>query len=439
MNNINVIFLLVGFVIYFVRPRYVPFYYLIWPTGLLFLTDMFFPLKREDYDVVIIFYSVIYIWGCCGLTILFNYKRHRKREQKIFILLLMFLAYLFAIVIYRRGTVSSFFVWMMQYVAFVPLWLYVKYNNLNFLFYKRYIVIALCIEILIVFIQKATGIMPSFSSGMFAENNTVNIVGTFNRYNTFSDNCSLLLLSLVFINEKESGFIPRWLFVTLVIVGSILVFSSGARTVLIAYAVAVFLLVLLKFKNNRFAIVLGCAILFYMYSTNVFLLKENVSGNSDGSNYDRFYKLVEISQGRVDMSSETTLYLSFLLYDEFVSNPIIGPGKLFSSSNGYGGIITRTETMADSCNMLYICETGIIGVIFLVSFLVLIIKESRERLYPIVFVIYLLIVAVTDYGLFQGISSIYFIFVSYFTSPASESIQFHRLGTGKSVNSIDKG
>ena len=264
-----------------------------------------------------------------------------------------------------------------------------------------------------VFVQRTTGIYPSYTDGAIAENGAINIVGTLRRYNAFAENCGLLILSLIFIYFRDRKFISTLMLLLLILVGSYWIFIAGARTVLVAYVASLFVIVFFQYRKAGIVISI-CGVLF------LFLFSPLLKGQlSQLDNFDRFENLVEVSNGDVDMTSHTTLSLSVLLYEEYISstqNIIIGPGQLFTSSFGYQGMITTEETMADSCEMLYLCETGLIGAVFLITFLVLIINGGGKRLFPMALVIYLLIVAVTDYGLFNGACAIYFLFVADYSS-----------------------
>lgn len=412
------ILFLLGLIVYFFKPKYVPLYYLLWATMVfVFPFDLLFPMTFEESAQVGHVHSTNYIWLCGLLTILRNINKWDSDNYKIVFVLFLLFTFVF-VVGFLRGTLIPFQGWLRTYFCFVPLWIIIKSGNIDFKSYGKYVVLAICIEFFLVSFQTIMGIFPSYSNGQYAENGAVNIVGTFKRYNDFADNQSLLVLSLLYIYNKDPKFISRPVFFVFFVVGLILVTLAGARTELIALVVSLSLTIWGLFPKWRKKIVIGgiVAVLLLISGYNISLEKDTTSSAND-SNYNRQRELLDFLEGDMDVAEESTFLLTVFLVREYISYPdkiLTGPGLLFTSSNGYHGMVMKDYLAADSFLALFLCETGIIGYFLLFSFLYLIVKHSKEKLFPMTMLMYLFLVSITDYGLFQGQSAIYWLFVVYY-------------------------
>jgi hypothetical protein len=128
------------------------------------------------------------------------------------------------------------------------------------------------------------------------------------------------------------------------------------------------------------------------------------------STINRQMEMVSSASDRNYFKESSTLALTFLLLDEYVSdaeNLLTGPGKLFKSKYGYQGIICVDGVMYDSDFMLYVCETGLVGLLFLSLFVYFIVQSCRVKVVSISFISFLLFVSVTDFGLFEGRGAVY--------------------------------
>ena len=179
---IHLFFFVVGIILFLTKPKYVPLYYVLWPTMFDFFIDLFFPIKYEEYVNAGAVYSRDYIWFCSLLLIIFVFDTFKTKDRRTIYALGLFVVYI-TILGLSRGSLREFQGWVRGYICFIPLWILMKYRNISFIEYKKYIYFALILEISVSIIQLMTDFYPTFSNGHFAENGTRNIVGTFARYN----------------------------------------------------------------------------------------------------------------------------------------------------------------------------------------------------------------------------------------------------------------
>lgn len=418
----NYVIFVIGIMIFLFYPRFVPLYYLLWNTMFAFILDIIIPVSYEEYSLGHSI-SMYYIWLCALISIPMRHKMICRCDRLILLFLISFLFYIISLGL-SRGTSLSILFWIIDFFCFVPLWILMKQKNIKFRTYSSYIVFAIIIEVLIVAFQFATGYYPSFTGGAIAENGATNVVGTLVRFNEFADNVSLLLLSLIFIRRYDKSSISSIFYYFSLISCFILVYIAGARTELVAIILA--LVLYLYFGNPQIrkkmiiVSICGVAILCLAYTT----FSDSITIGSE-ENSARQQELLDFALGDVDVSEGSTLSFSAVVLAEYFSdkkNILTGSGKLFASPNGYSGIVTESEFRWDCFDALFVAETGLIGVLFLFIILYLIIKQSTDKIMPTILVIYLLTVSLTDYGLFQGNSAIYFLFVAYYCN----SVKMHK-------------
>ena len=98
---------------------------------------------------------------------------------------------------------------------------------------------------------------------------------------------------------------------------------------------------------------------------------------------------------------QTTLGLSYIVLYSLPDNPLFGPGKLLQSG-GYGGFISRENgNDTDATLAIYICETGIIGVLLLLIVYYIVLKKvgNNNILSNLIF-LFLSLITIADAGLF---------------------------------------
>ncbi len=417
MEFINICFFIIGVFVFAFRPKLTPIYYLLWPTFFIFVSSIFFSLTYEvanDSER----YAMNYVWLCACMTIILRFKSYNKTDKLIILLLGILVFYIFLLG-YTRGALKLFQSWARGYFCFVPLWLIMKSHNISFDNYRRYIYFALLFEVVLGIIQVSTGMFyPSYTDGEIADNGTVNITGSLTRYNYYADNVSLLVLSafyLIIMKYKAIGNIDKGICI-LVVLGIIIVSLSGARTELIALLVSIPLLVLSLFKQKRKIIIKTCivfGIIISFFGSALSFSSDDFRAQQGENNYFRQLMILDYFSGEKSLTESSTFFFSAVLLNDFFSDPskmMTGPGKLYTTTSGYGGVVTSKEWMWDCFLALLLCEMGIIGYAFLTLFLYLIIKDTHNIFISLGVLLYLLLVSVTDYGLFHGVSAIYLLF-----------------------------
>jgi hypothetical protein len=129
------------------------------------------------------------------------------------------------------------------------------------------------------------------------------------------------------------------------------------------------------------------------------------------------------------LNEQTTMYYTVYVLSYFPDSPIIGPGLLFQSPKGYGGVVSVEEANLTDCTLaLRICETGLIGVLlfFLIYYNVLRKLCGNTKGARLVFY-YMLIVTITDPGIF--FLGNYLGFISLVLIEKSDGLSQRRLKT----------
>ena len=199
---------------------------------------------------------------------------------------------------------------------------------------------------------------------------------------------------------------------------------SGARTQLLAMTVTMSIILFDKISRRmRFP--------FIVLMISVFFLFQNVNNEGqtfENANLNRQMELMKIKTESNYLSQGSTSQLSFYLLNEFISSPqtyLTGPGKLFTEVRGYGGRVMRGGLMYDSFLLIFLCETGFIGIVLLTLCLFSILKKCRFNRNAMAILLFLLIVSVTDWGFFEGYSVIYFLFIIKYINGKTEDLQRH--------------
>lgn len=405
----NILFLIIGIYLYFKRPIYSIYFYVLWCTVFSYLCDFIVPMGFQDaYKFPQM--ALRYIWLCGLVHIILEFTNSNKEKSGKIILTITFFFIFFIVMLGEvRGTLKPLALWLMSYFAFIPLWLIICTEKIDIALYEKYIRWALIIELSLGVMQWAGYGYASFVE-QISGNGLRTIAGTFQRYNAYAENLSLLLLSYIMIvvmYDCGSKRIHKYL----CLISYIMIFLSGARaqSVAIIFSSALLLFFYIRKKGRRI-LWLFIAGVFILLIINISFPNHYLARENSESTINRQMEMVSSASDRNFFKESSTLALTFLLLDEYLSdseNILTGPGKLFKSKYGYQGIICVDGVMYDSDLMLYVCETGLVGLFFLSLFVYYIVQSCSLKVVSISFVSFLLFVSVTDFGLFEGRGAVY--------------------------------
>lgn len=264
----------------------------------------------------------------------------------------------------------------------------------------------LYIEIVLGLLQPFSNIF-NFSTALEGDGvMTTYVNGTFVRNNIFIEFLTPLAILLIYEECIRKGKFTNWCaFISCIVL--YLTFNTGVRTALIAIVPVILIVfyqainVKIQKKTDRLLFVM----LFLFALFTGFNLLNNVANNigttytqNATSSLERQNVLASIINDENFASEQTTLKLSYDVLEYFSKSPITGPGLLFKG-NGYAGYISmEAGNVTDATLAIYVCETGILGVIFFIYLYMMILRRGT-RCTNLIF-LYLLIVTIADPGLF---------------------------------------
>lgn len=411
----SIILYVFGFVLFISKKKEFILSYLI-------LWVCFAPLLYHliiGFDDVSNYYNIIQWAKYLGLTIfLFSFKiRNIKFFSILYVLLFIVLLYSIFLSLYRGVSIFSTvkFVFGSFFEVLILLGLYKSKINKDSL--VKLFNFILIVEVFFAIFQYFTGFRfyPVYNDIAGAE-----VSGTFIGANLLSEFVPLILYVLIYIEDYKKRRISAYHWVLFFLV-SFMVFISGVRMALICHTLISTILVIkvyrlnLLFKRNPIPMIVISSILVYfgymVFSS--FLGQSEVSfDNQVSSAVERQNVLTSIFLQDDYLSEHTTLYYTFFVLSFLPNNPIFGPGLLYMSPSGYGGVVNSTSSALTDCTMaIYICESGIIGVLlFILIYTQLIKKLCHNSFGAKLLLAYLLILTITDPGIFFVAN--YLIFIS---------------------------
>lgn len=236
------------------------------------------------------------------------------------------------------------------------------------------------------------------------------LTGSFIGANIYAEFLSLVLFFVMYADGVKTKRITPLNFVLFIFV-TIIVLYSGVRMALISHILFFGILLICIYSKNKViirykrpVITIGCILCFLFVTViSTYISNSEVSYDSQVSNsLERQNVLVSIFLNDDYLLEHTTLSLSAIALSFFDLNPLFGPGLFFSSPAGYGGMINQTSSNYTDCTLaLYLCEVGIIGIVFfLLTYYSVLFKICKSNYGPNLAFLYLLVVTVTDTGIF---------------------------------------
>ena len=414
LTGIALGYLLIGvFLIFFKKGKYVIPYILFLNIYSAWITDMVFPLEQGDHRIFDGI-SKYYTYFC---FVVFFLLKKKKGVDLSLIYAFGFTALYFILIYTLRGTgpivgvkfaVSTFGSVMLFYVL-----LFMKPHNRMI---RKIVKWNLIIQLVIGGFQ-FLGLLH-FHMNVGATSVFTNyITGSFTGNNYYAEVLSLMMILLCTFDYRDYGKLaPTSVFVIVLVL--VVVLYTGVRTALLADIIALVVLFYIFNKDKPFfktRFLVGVAIIgvfaFFLYQTanqDVMI----VDRNAENSIERQLNGVRQISDR--DNIEVSTIGLSLILWNYFIDSPIIGPGLFFASPAGYGWIIAEdTANSTDATILFYMCETGLIGVLFFFLIYGLALKKFNRYKGAYIAFIYIMLISITDAG-FMGFAYIIYLYLSIY-------------------------
>lgn len=403
-----VFLLLLGLVVYKSHSKYLYHYLLIWMCFGPVVINVFFTIKTEYYNI---FTWIIYLGYIIALDTIVKRGFGNKWNKRVLYLIIILVVYYTSLSFLRGTSMISSLKYITGHVAFLFFLCLISLIKHDVRSLMKLIKKIVYIELILALLQPYTDLL-NFHAALHGDGVMTTFVnGTFIRNNIFVEFMTPLVMILLYYDYKINNKIKIGNII-LVCVGLYVTYNSGVRTATIAIfpIILIFLYYRLesvfKFKTKRgrvVALLISSSIFYMGYSFINQIAKDTgvtYTQNATDSS-ERQTVLLSMLNDEDFAEEQTTLGLSFVVLSTFWENPFIGSGKLLQGK-GYGGFISiDAGNETDATLAIYLCETGVIGVVFLFFiYFTIIYKVGNDYMLTKLIFIYLLIVTISDPGIF---------------------------------------
>lgn len=404
--------------VYFFYSQYLFHFLLLWICFSPLILNIVYTIEEDEYYKILAWTTYL-----SYVIAILEYGRNKVRNKwqgVLIISILSLISYYILLSIFRGTSMMDSLKYMIGNVGFLISLTFItnkkcKIHSLISLIRKIVI-----FELVLSLLQPYTDLL-NFHAALHGDDVMTSMVnGTFIRNNVFVEFIIPLVMLLVYYDYQISQKImPNDILIVLITL--YVVYDSGVRTALVAilpviiYVFYVLLGFIFKTKKSRmFAMLFFCICMCSVYFfVNNMAEQTGVTYTKDATDSsERQAVLLSMINDSDFAEDQTTLGLSFVVLSTLSENPIIGSGKLFQG-NGYGGFISKDEgNITDATLAIYLCETGLIGIILLSFIYYVLLKKigGDNNLSRLIF-IYLLLVTIVDSGLFF-IGNIILLFIS---------------------------
>lgn len=395
-------------VLFYKKGEYLIQYLYIWILFSPVLYSIITYLSITDYWIIITWNNRLVL--LVFLIIIFSKKKHINQIKKTFFIYIFFcLYYIFTSLLRGVGFIESIQYSYGCYLSLVCLpIIFTLKTDCNKLI--KFLDVILWSEIIIGLIQVK---FPSLNYNSVIETCSDGfspLCGTMHGNNTYSEYILCLWYAMTYIHLRLKSFniynVIQSIFVLYLLI------QSGIRIVLVAaFPLYTYLFVRFYLKNNGKTNKLRLLYTCITISLCLFLIIKTFAGigvtytNNATSNIERTAVIASVFLDNSYLLTHTTFALTYDVLKYLPINYIFGPGLLYINS-GYDGYINfLAGNVTDATLAIYICETGIIGLIFLIFFIRNIYKNYCESNKSILFlIISLLLLSITDSGFFTGVN-----------------------------------
>lgn len=402
-----IILFIIGLWIYRSYPQYILHYVLLWICFAPWIINLGYSIEEEDYWNILTW--AVYLSYAIAITDIARNKVKDKWIKKIFFLMSC-LVLVYSMLSFFRGTsfISSlkYIVGNTGFLVSLSV-IYLKQSELKSLI--KLIRAIVYFELALAFIQPFTDLL-NYEAVLSGDDVMTSIVnGSFIRNNVFIEFLTPLVMLLVYVDyQRHKKVLLRSVVVILFLLYE--TYNTGVRTALVAILPIIiymfYHLLGFFFKTPKSRILAMLLFGLSMYSLYSFV--NNMAANT-GVTYtqnatdssERQTVLLSMLNDSDFAENQTTLGLSFIVLSTLPENPLLGPGYLFQG-NGYGNFINMEEgNVTDATLAIFICETGLLGLILLlIVYYVILCKMSIPNLLTLLIFIYLFIISIADSGVF---------------------------------------
>lgn len=402
----SIILFLVGFIVYRYNKRYLYHYLLLWTCFGPILLNVFYTIQTEYYNILT---WIIYLGYIIAFDIVVTSGFGNKWTKKVFFLISILVIYYTFLSFIRNTNLIFSLKYITGHVAFLFPLCYICLFKCDVRSLVKLIRIIVFIEFFLALFQPYTDLL-NFHAALHGDGvMTAFVNGTFIRNNVFIEFITPLVMILVYYEYKIRNKISLGS-IFLIIVGLYLTYNTGVRTAIVAIIPIALICFYYRlgsiYKTKRGRILALLFFFFIIYSGYYYI---NQLADETGVTYtknatdssERQAVLLSMLNDDDFAEQQTTLGLSFVVLSTFKENPLIGSGKLLQGK-GYGGFINiDAGNETDATLAIFLCETGIIGIVLLIMIYLLIIRRHGNGfiLTKLIF-LYLLIVTISDPGIF---------------------------------------
>lgn len=402
----NYIIFLIGLIAYYKKPAVSPLYYTFWCTVLGYIIDCFIGIELVDSQALTTM-AMNYIYLCSIAQIIRKRSIILKKERWLLLVAMVLYGYVTYLAL-SRGSGGAFIGLMRIYFTIVPLWIIIKTEKIPRKLYVNYIVYALSLELTLSMVQLVLDFgFPSFVERYDVANGALNLSGTLWRYNAFAENISLLALCLLAVCYKKETFKFTQGKLILLFLTLFMVLMSGSKNVFGALFISLCIISYATYFRKRKKLLMGIIAFFLLFGGAILSYLAAIDPEKL-----RMLDLMRFTSEDDYITSGSTLFISYGLLEELFSEPsalLKGLGHLYSG--GYlDGFVNPEEYMWDSYLALFLCEVGVLGVFFWSLFL-RDIYRARPDFLTAATLVFLLLVSITDAGIFEGFSAVFLLIV----------------------------
>lgn len=318
----------------------------------------------------------------------------------------LIMAFISTILVNKVG-IKPYIIQCRSIFIYYILYFLLRNSNLNAKFYKVFSIVISYNTIILVFlaiiekIANKTILFPSaWSNSIFYADNFLRAYGMFNNPNTFGAYLLFSIIIMVYL-EKFMNIKGNRVFYVFSIVGIILTASRSSMISLGAFIIASIFLFNTSEMLKKFAFNVACSIIIVFAVNNLNSLyidsivnnpsKSQVNLNKGNSAIDR---LNELSNPAIIAKSKTDGRIFSITkgMEIFKNNPILGTGfgtygdaaSLIISPKQYEAYGISEDFYADNEYIKVLVETGIIGTIVYMIFLISIMNNYRKSYFKLV-------------------------------------------------------
>lgn len=402
-----ILLFMVGLGVYAFRCQYLFHFFILWFCFFPLILNCVYTLDEEEYYKILTW--AVYLSYVIAIREFCRNGIKEKWQRRLIISIVLLLFYYVSLSFLRGTSFVDSLKYMIGNVGFLISLSYILNKSCDVRTLFSLIRKIVLFEIILALFQPYTDLL-NFQAALKEDDVMTSMVnGTFIRNNVYVEFITPLIMLLVYYDYKRSS---KYLFhdFFIIVIALYEIYNSGVRTALVA-VIPIFVYVFYLLLGFRFKTRKGRVFVMFFFGICIYSVYSFVNNIAEQTGVTYTKNATDSSERQAVLLSmfndpdfaenQTTLGLSFVVLSTFPENPIIGSGKLLQGK-GYGDFISKDEgNITDATLAIFLCESGVIGVIFLsfIYFIILNKLGSKGGLPSLIFW-YLLLITIVDPGLF---------------------------------------